>query len=625
MHKKNPQKEMSKNFFEKQKKLILLLLLLLIGSISITLAISSLNQEENSASLSPSNSSITTSLSSLPSSSPSSEEAIFNGSEVPPWDLSNPIISTEGISFDLEFDFNFVTQRVGDYLIGIGGMYPANTPNVVNKEQFLDYTIRVRSLITNEQIFEYRFDSGQGYYDYLNTLNSLVSLPNYSQSLGFDEDQYLYLGFRFGTRYDQNLNSIRAGDYLQITDALVAENPSFFSGPVNTVVQVFLRFDLRNENAYTILGLTNSNTNVVDNIQFIENQMYMSHGAITSPIGIYSFDFITLPEVLAPYTVASSFFILVFDIEPNGTLTQLTSKSKSFSSISNASFTRARGFSSSVQQGFNPVSMDDFGRLYFNIIINSNSGSTLTDIRNNIDSISLSFISDENFDAAVATIDDDIALIYEGFEDGVSNTPFFQLRFFGTIDLTTGMMDNILPGAFIYTFGANGFITGQVSHSITILDDRYRYQSNTTVFPGSVEIFESVNARIYEYQGFIVDTQTNTTSEVLSYDVDDFFIVGGLFKQSTGYFLSGTLLEDAMHPSVKKSAAVLINLNDSFTETDRVVLNGSSYDTGGMITLNAALQPIWLVVSSSIDEDFAFASSLNPNQLSRTYGVSFSN
>jgi hypothetical protein len=637
MEKKTNEKQGVKEFINKHKKWLVLLLI----SFSVTLSTVAIVMGVSPASSSPStsnlSSSTTSSSSATTTSSPSSDAGPFSGSEVPNWDFSNPVISADGIFFDLGFDRNLSTSRQGEYLVGVGGVYKDDMPDNLSestKTHFLQYTVRIKDLRTDDMIFDYTFDSGSDYYASL-----LVGQP--SQSLGqsfanvvFDGHQTIYVVIDLNLVVYPNFGGqefyIRRGSFSPVVDAIVALNANFLVQPTSIGFEsLFFKFNLNNSSGYDLLGFrSRSFGSVLQGLYLEDNALYGFLQSLPQPgslpNAVHSFPSLTnFPTSEAPLVEANTIFKVKFNVGEQGALMQDTSFIYSFGTTSNLNLIVNASFAPR-RQGFNNMFRNDDNKFFLSVNFMISQGNqslgTYEDFVLNSD---FSFLSSKDglneFLDEVRTLHTARQSFFKPEKDTLM-FPNFIVQ--GTFNPETGYLEQPT-----FSFYDADFDSATSSfYNILILQTKFYLNNGDLVLSKRTSAGFSNNLNefdVYDQVVTLIPSDGSPQTEILNYNLEDDFIFTNLYEKEGGYYLSGTLAEGSTYPTVTNRAAVLFELDNNFVETNRIILNGSGHDIGSAITLNTSLRPIWLVTSNSIDGDFAFAATINPNQARRTYAVTF--
>jgi hypothetical protein len=637
MEKKTNEKQGVKEFINKHKKWLLLLLISFSVTLSTIVVILGGSPTSSSPSTSNPSSSTTSSSSATTTSSPSSDAGPFSGSEVPNWDFSNPVISADGIFFDLGFDRNLFTSRQGDYLVGVGGVYKDDMPENLSdstQSHFLQYTIRIKDLKTDDMLFEYTFDSGSDYYASLLDKEPTRDLGQSFTNFVFDGQQTIYVVLNLDIVLFPDFGGqefyVRRGSFSPVIDAILELNSNFLDQPTpNGYESLFLKFNLNNSSSYELLGFrSRSYRNVFQGLYLEDNALYGFLQPLTQPgsfqNSVHSFPSLTnFPTSEAPLVEANTIFKVKFNIGEQGTLTQDTSFAYSFGTTSNSNLLVNASFAPR-RQGFNSVFRNDENKFFLSInFMISQGNQSLAVYEDFVLNSDFSFLPSKD---GLNEFLDEVRALHTArpnfFKPEKDTLMFPNFIVQGTFNPETGYVEQPL-----FSFSDSDFDNATFSsYTIQFFQTKFYLNNGDLVLSKRTSAGYSNGLNefdVYEQVVTLIPSDGSPQTEILNYTLDDDFIFANLYEKEGGYYLSGTLAEGSTYPTVTYRAAVLIELDDSFNETNRIVLNGSGHDIGSSITLNTSLRPIWLVTSNSIDGDFAFAATMNPNRARRTYAVTF--
>jgi hypothetical protein len=258
---------------------------------------------------------------------------------------------------------------------------------------------------------------------------------------------------------------------------------------------------------------------------------------------------------------------------------------------------------------------------YLSIFV-TNFPNNLNVIPTLYDNFNPTFVNASLMETLKPTITSNVQQRANRLTEMVQNLTLYGLSvsFSGFLNLTTGLMDHPL-----LSYGVNSsssillYVSTETNVRIFFNDGNIIMQSIRSIDPDTLYPYEAITHFFKEDHV----TGEIDAEPVLSFEQNG-FTPFGLYKKSGGYFLSATAYDyESFFPEVKKSAAVLQELDEDFQVIAEIVLDGSEEDFGSSIALNNQGQPVWFVSSRSVDGPFEQFAASNPNQALRTYTVSF--
>ena len=616
------------DLFSNKKKLSLLLLLLGgTGVVTTTLILASPSSASPTSSassnslISQSSNSTTASVSSGTTSASPTSVAPYEGNTVPNWDLSKPNLSPDSSSFDLGLDMTWFQRYQGDFLYAAGGKLIDGAPQPTNV--FMAPALRIINIKTGATVFSYTFSYGSTYETYLKTSTSLHSFDGSLQNfrLAYDGGDFIYAAFTFrpqsnnsditsrvGGSFEPLINAVNTR-YSTVDEALrLTQN---YSG--------FVRFS-KTTNTFAVLGVSNQ-TQVINDVLVENNKLYAFHLWINPVLTNTLYSFVTLSAISNEFTPSSSVYLLSFSIATNGDLTQIASSVLGSTGLGMyPSFFGQR-------VGFLTQFMNENNELFISgsIFFGGASSTTLSTITTATNALKLGFLEPTYFTGIKPTlIAEGLELADDLFEYGGQAVNLtLAYSFNGYFNFTTGLLSSpaITPFYQYYDQSTSSNVIASLGQGRQIL-----LNSNFDLVTRVRNIFAftfGVQSSIaYHYTLFKEDRATQALTKVLEYD-NVGIQPGGIFERDNGFYLSGTIYENATNSTIKKSAAFLRSLNNQFETVAEVLLDGTEEDIGLGISLNNQAQPVWFVRSRSIDGPFEAFASVNPNKVFRTYTVTF--
>ena len=631
-------KEKFNEFISDRKKLTLLLLLLGGGGV-VTTSVALLASNPNSSQ--PNGSSVSTSITGssgvTTSTAGSSAPLTSLDGELPDLNLDNATINFEsdgGLSFGFDRVWgNFYKQN---YLYQIGINYfdgvTEETANSWNKG-FVGFV--VYNFETNVIEFEFTFNPGQTYIDAV--MNDGVN-PVYTTGYSSMEiyDGYLYVLSDY-VQFQSN-ELVLGGDYQPIIDFLETEGISYR----NTNFNMLLRFDLAQPGDYEVVFLESNNfystvTSITfhnDELHVLANNRNQANNNVSEHISF--FDPFTLPE-----TVIANEYYVSYTIHPmTDGLTigkqryQTFFETESTNSISYVNYGRF----TAISEGLVYTNFDENGNPFIslNTYLNSNSLITINNVSESIDALQaiqgVSANDLSNIKGSLNAFYDEI----RGDEYVEETTSIYvQFSYMGLFSLEADEFEFAIHTNswlnFYWTDNLNEdyYFQSSIYTSLVKVLDSYFLTSTFTqyVYP---QITQN-GSNIYDNEGtIIVDYFTtikqfdsvNKTFTNIDVPRDDLYNIAGLYPRDGGYYLSSTIIENDTN-GVKGLAAALFLLDENFEVEDSLILDGSKTDFANILTINSSGRIIWIIYSSSIDEDFEGAATVNTGYSIKQYAVFF--
>jgi hypothetical protein len=544
---------------------------------------------------------------------------------VPNWDFSKAALSADSSAFNLNLDTTWRTYLQGDYMYATGGKLIDGAPG--NGDVFMRPSIRVINTKTGEMKFQYSFDFGSTYDNYLKTSTSLHSFNfnNRNMRIAYLEDRFVYVAASINVQAKLNeSNSRLGGSYQPIIDALTTRygEPTDDQELVYREYSTLIRFSLSTPTTFTVLGVSEA-SRIFSDIIIEDNVLYALHSSVEfeSQIDDIVYSFITLPSIPSPFTRRSSVFLLKILINNLGDLTQDEGKV-----IGSTTPGGLFAYFNNYREGFQSRYFNDNGEiaLGFTVFYGDATQVNKSSIATVTNQLQFSFISANEFDGFkqnLITASEERVDALATYANNPQQSITLAYSISGFYNFDTGQLNEVFMNAFNqYNDQAKAqTLLGFESDNRLYLTGNYDLVFNIK----TISFAPSDQARPeYIYTLYKENKTTKVRTKVLEF-LNSGIEVSGIFQKDNGFYLTGTIYENATNNTIKKSAALLRDYDDNFNLVDELILDGADEDFGGQIRLNNQAQPVWFVSSRSIDGPFSIFATSNPNQLTLTYTVTF--
>ena len=546
----------------------------------------------------------------------SSEE--FNGSEVPNWNLENPVISTASTGLDLGLDQQYFGRYEGDYILYTGSKnFEGSTNPGIGYRAYV-----IVNQKTGTEFFRWELDPGTDYITW--------ALAN-NVSHGWGMDRYTFEGNTlYGTLWVtpqgawNNANSLVKEDYAPFVD-YVNSNFSTKYPDQNSRLQRQYRFIFKADmttKEITLLGAS-------DSWEYEINDLFADQGTLFVTLQVTKgsqtpnpfASLLPLPTEVPTLTPNASRYSLIYQLD----ITDLSLNATSVLSSTSDTYP----FLNNFRRGFDVKNYDNDGNLYINLNMNFTAANR-TEIATKINNFNTSTLNSTQL-AALKT--EQIPIIENYFDLIAEEMTFSNFSF--TIGLSGGF--DLETNQFVYFFSnSNNYLNDNVANisyegsrwqqyfeyedeSYLIENDRLMVHDNTLPYYNWFAMPSTYNvSRLYR-----INLETQVKTLLLDYENEGVYLTG-IYRYTGGFYVTGVYNDsDEFTTGLGKAEAFLRAYNTTFTKTGEVVLSGSEDDTTQGIILDDTNKPVWLVTSNSNDGDFATVASDNTEKTNRQYYVRF--
>ncbi len=598
--------------FVSQHKKVALLLILLTSTALVAC-------DRNSTNSSGSNSSGTGS--SVTSSGVSSSEE-FNGSEVPNWDLENPVISTASTGLDLGLDQQYFGRTEGDYALyaGIKKFEGATNPGIGYR------TFVIINQKTRTEFFRWELDPS----DTFETWAVANSQGNYWGGEGFTfEDNTLYATLRVNPQVNYSqVDSRLGGDYEPFINYINTNYATKYSD-INSRLSREYRFifsaDLTTK-AITILGASDVYDYEVRELFAHENVLYTTMQVYKGSISTNPFEsLLPLPTEVPSMTQNNRFYSVIYQLDLEDLSVVQTNVIGGTTDI--------YPFFRNLVRGFDAVNFDNAGNLFLNMNFNFNFNSsnfTRADIATQINAFNTTALTSTQLSALkqeqIPVIENYYDLIAE---DNTITNWYFSINLSGGFNLETNTFDTVFSGSNTW-YNDN---SNETSYEGNRWQQYFEYEDESYIIENDRLIIRDNNQMYYNWLAedatysvsklYRYNLETQAKTLLLDYDNEGVYLTG-IYRNTQGFYLTGVFNNSTEFTTgLGKAEAFLRAYNTNFIKTGEVVLSGSEDDIGQGITLDGEGKPVWVVTSNSVDGDFAEVGAGNTNGLYRQYFVRF--
>jgi hypothetical protein len=582
-----------------------------------SMALVSCNQNTVTSSSLPVTSSSDSSGSFEPSSSSaSSSSAVFNGQDVPLWNLTNPEITEETriVNTGLR-QANFSRQEGDLYLAsGLSAIQGVLDPNIGYE------TMVIYNLKTGEDELRFIFNPGQAYTDWA---VSNQHGNNYSSLKFTVEGRVLYGSISLVIQHQSNRPESRlGGDYQPFVDAVDAAFSSIYPEPFQRYqyfYQFFFTYNLGNQ-SLIVRDVSNSYQHHLIELLAIDETLY----AITR---VNKGSEASNPYKTFPITSSAPDMTSVN--QPYSIFYQLD--------LQDLSVTRSHAVGStavmypyveSFRRDFEQVNLDQQGNLLLSFFF-SFSVESRAEIASTLNAFNTTLLNGPDLSAFRTRSIAQVEQYYDVISRDVTiDSINFNVQFIGGYSFDfNGLTSFSVGSSFWYTAGlAETLYEGYVRIRYVEFDGVtyiIEIERIAKVLFADLDSYNSFYLPSVEQRSTILrlNLETRTKTQLLNYRNQGIYI-NGLFPHTDGFFLTGFYL-DAPSNTSEGPDAFIFSLNRNFIKSDELILGGSNMDIGVDITLDQTGLPVWVVISDSTDGDFASMSGSNPNNDIKTYFVRF--
>ena len=554
------------------------------------------------------------------SSNTGSSSEAFNGSEVPNWNLENPVISTaSSAGFDNGLDRTYSGRQEGDFVLNVGTNTFVGTTDL--NRGYRTYVIFNQKTAT--ETFRWQLDPGAAFVTWATTAN------NYNQSW-YDErftfeDNTMFATLRLTPQLDGNVtDSLVGGDYEPFVTYV---NSNFSSKYPNSIGRLARQYNFvfkadMTTKAITVLGASDVYDYELREVFTEDGFLYTTLQVLknTTQTNPYQ-SFLPLPTEVPTLTPNNQRYVVFYKLNVEDLSVVSTHLIGATTDI--------YPFLNNFRRGFDVVSFDNNGNIYFNFNFNFfvQNRAGIATVINSFNTTALSSAQLQTFkEEQIASIQNYFDLINEE----TTLTSFsFNLFISGGFDLSTNQFANFLVGSntWVNNNQQNESYEGSrwqqyfeyEDEAFVIEVDRILAYDNTQTYTSWFTIptlFTS--SKLYRLN---LETQQKTL--LLDYDSDGVFLTG-IYRHTGGYYVTGNYNNSSEFTTgLGKTEAFLRSYNSSFTKTGEVVLSGSEHDVSQGIILDNTNQPVWIVSSNSTDGAFATVGANNTNGTLRQYYVRF--
>ena len=551
----------------------------------------------------------------------------ISGNEVPDLDLENPTLSADNNGMGASFDFLYFSRFQNDYYLQTGlNYFEGATPG---EQAHTENVFAIYNFRTGEIIFEYTFEYADAYRSGL--IAGTENNYNGNLRVAFDGASTIYV------LVDTPLPSTIGGTYSAMRTHATTKFTSIYD---YERFQFLLAFDIEDTTSYTIIDSLKVNYSdfEMNDILYENDQLYVASNFSKSYLENSGsrnddlvFNFMTVPTEIPTLTVVSS-----NQQQRIGYLTQVSVEGTTLEVIDHspiASNYNVNLWFQGYRQGFETRYFTEEGSMVLTANFWNNQNSNALDIPAFFDNLETTFLEDNA--TVLSESETKIIAAYDAILDTPNGDSFtshqFNLNFNGFYNFETGILEDAYTGYNVWTYNYNG---GQ--------EQRAQASSWPTLFltdSGDSFIIENESLREWESDGSLQlwseynpEYLVSAVSTVYRYNIEtgektlviendnNGTVITGVYEKSDGYYLTGSYYETDTN-EVSSVDAFLRATNDAFVTQQELVLSGSKDDIGQLIMLDGSGRPVWIVMSNSIDGDFAGLGGVE-NRFT-TYSVSF--
>ena len=557
--------------------------------------------------------------SSSTSTSVSSSAEEFNGSEVPNWNLENPVISTSSsVGLDIGLDRSYFGRREGDYTLYIGSKTFAGTTDM--NRGYRNYVIINQKTATEH--FRWQLDPGASFVTWALTAN------NYN-AYWFDErftfeDNTMYATMRLTPQAEFNVTeSLVGGDYAPfityINDNFSTKYP-IANSRLNRQYNIAFKVDMTTK-AVTVLGAGEAWEYEVREMFAEEGFIYTTLDARKGTNQANPFEaFLPLPTEVPTLSPNNARYTILYKLD----IEDLSIVSSHVISATADVYSYLNNF----RRGFDIVSFDKNGHIFFNFNFNFNVQNR-EGIATTINNFNTSALSSTQLDALKADQIPVIQNFYDLIKEEITIDNFyFNMSISGGFNLSTNQIENMLVGSNTYQSNQQGeaYEGNRFQQYFEYDNEAYIIEVNRILVRDNNQMsfnFFTMPSIYSTSKVYRLNLETQQKTLLLDFDNNGVMLTG-IYRHTGGFYVTGNYNNSSEFTTgLGKTEAFLRSYNASFTKIGEVVLSGSEHDISQGIILDNTNQPVWIVYSNSTDGDFATVGASNTTGSSLLYFVRF--